>query len=79
MVVTGEIWSVVPETIKVDWSGAFGSGVAAKDIMLFLARELGMENAFKAVEFGGETVRTMAMPERMVLTNMAAELVLRQD
>ena len=74
VVVTGEIWSVVPETIKVDWSGAFGSGVAAKDIMLFLARELGMENAFKAVEFGGETVRTMAMPERMVLTNMAAEL-----
>jgi 3-isopropylmalate/(R)-2-methylmalate dehydratase large subunit len=74
VVVTGEIWSVVPETIRVDWAGAFGLGVTAKDVMLFLARELGMENAFKAVEFGGEAVRAMAMPERMVLTNMAAEL-----
>lgn len=74
VVITGEIWSVVPETIKVDWSGAFGPGVAAKDIMLFLARELGMENAFKAVEFGGKSIRNMSMMERMVLTNMAAEL-----
>ncbi|MBT4740284.1 MAG: 3-isopropylmalate dehydratase large subunit [Rhodospirillaceae bacterium] len=74
VVVTGDIWSVVPETIKVDWSGAFGEGVAAKDIMLFLARELGMENAFKVVEYGGETIRNMSMMERMVLTNMAAEL-----
>ncbi len=74
VVITGEIWSVVPETIKVDWSGAFGPGVAAKDIMLFLARELGMEKAFKVVEFGGETIANMDMMERMVLTNMAAEL-----
>ncbi len=74
VVITGEIWSVVPETIKVDWSGSFGTGVAAKDIMLFLARELGMENAFKVVEFGGETISAMSMMERMVLTNMAAEL-----
>ena len=74
VVITGEIWSVVPKTIKVDWSGTFGTGVAAKDIMLFLARELGMENAFKVVEFGGETVANLSMMERMVLTNMAAEL-----
>jgi 3-isopropylmalate/(R)-2-methylmalate dehydratase large subunit len=33
-----------------------------------------MDNAFRAVEFGGATVRSMGMPERMVLTNMAAEL-----
>ena len=74
VVVTGKIWSVVPETIKVDWSGRFGTGVVAKDIMLFLARELGMENAFKVIEYGGNTVDTMSMMERMVLTNMAAEL-----
>jgi len=74
VVITGEIWSVVPETIKVDWSGSFGIGVAAKDMMLFLARELGMENAFKVVEFGGDTIENMSMMERMVLTNMAAEL-----
>ena len=74
VVVTGEIWLQVPETIRVDWSGEFGNGVVAKDIALKLCRELGMDNAFRAVEFGGSTVAAMPMQERMVLTNMAAEL-----
>jgi 3-isopropylmalate/(R)-2-methylmalate dehydratase large subunit len=74
IVVTGETWMDVPETIRIDWSGAFGPGVSAKDIMLFLCRELGMDNAGRVVEYGGPTVRAMAMEARMVLCNMAAEL-----
>jgi len=74
VVVTGKIWSVVMETIKVNWSGQFNNGLSAKDIMLFLARKLGMENAFKAIEFAGPTISSLPMSERMVLTNMAAEL-----
>jgi 3-isopropylmalate/(R)-2-methylmalate dehydratase large subunit len=74
IVVTGEIWLQVPETIRAHWRGQFAPGVVAKDIMLFLCRDLGMENAFRVIEFGGETVARMPMPERMVLTNMAAEL-----
>jgi 3-isopropylmalate/(R)-2-methylmalate dehydratase large subunit len=74
IVVTGETWMDAPETIRVDWSGAFGPGVSAKDIMLFLCRELGMDNAGRVVEYGGSTVRAMAMEARMVLCNMAAEL-----
>ncbi len=74
VLVTGEIWTVVPETIRVNWSGQFGTGVAAKDIMLLLARELGMDNAFKAIEYGGDTIGGLPMAERVVLTNMAAEL-----
>ncbi|MCZ6604974.1 MAG: 3-isopropylmalate dehydratase large subunit [Alphaproteobacteria bacterium] len=74
VMVTGEIWVKVPETIRVNWSGAFGTGVAAKDVMLHLCAELGMDNNFKIVEYGGDTVAAMDMNERMVLTNMAAEL-----
>jgi 3-isopropylmalate/(R)-2-methylmalate dehydratase large subunit len=74
VVVTGEIWMQVPETIRVNWSGAFGAGVVAKDVMLFLCRELGIENAFRVIEYGGDTVEAMSMSERVVLTNMAAEL-----
>ena len=74
VVITGEIWTVVPETIRVNWSGGFGPGIAAKDIMLTLTRELGMDNAFRAVEYGGSTVSALPMSERVVLTNMAAEL-----
>ncbi len=74
VVVTGEIWMQVPETIRVNWSGAFGTGVVAKDVMLFLCRELGIDNAFRVIEYGGDTVEAMSMSERVVLTNMAAEL-----
>ena len=74
VVVTGEIWLQVPETIRVNWNGKFQAGIVAKDVMLTLCRELGMDNAFKVVEYGGDTVRRMSMQERMVLTNMAAEL-----
>jgi 3-isopropylmalate/(R)-2-methylmalate dehydratase large subunit len=71
---TGRTWLQVPATVRVEWRGALRDGVTAKDMMLFLCRELGMDNAFRAVEFAGPTVEAMSMPERLVLTNMAAEL-----
>jgi 3-isopropylmalate/(R)-2-methylmalate dehydratase large subunit len=74
VVVTGEIWMQVPDTVRVNWSGTFGPGVAAKDIMLLLCRELGINNPFRVIEYGGDTVVAMPMNERVVLTNMAAEL-----
>ena len=74
VVVTGTIWLQVPETIRIELSGAFAPGVAAKDMSLQLCRELGMGNAFRAVEFGGPAVAAMSMEERTVLTNMATEL-----
>ena len=74
VVVTGEIWMQVPETIRVNWEGEFAKGVVAKDMSLHLCRELGMDNAFRVVEFGGSTISNMPMMERVVLTNMAAEL-----
>ncbi|MEQ9328984.1 MAG: 3-isopropylmalate dehydratase large subunit [Rhodospirillales bacterium] len=71
---TGEIWVKVPETIRVEISGEFGPAIAAKDIMLHLCGTLGMDNHFRVVQYAGPTVAAMGMPERMVLTNMAAEL-----
>jgi len=72
--VTGEIWVPVPETVRVNWRGTFGRGVVAKDVMLLLCRELGMDNAFRVIEYGGETVAAMPLGERAGLCNMAAEL-----
>lgn len=74
VVVTGEIWVPVPDTVRVNWSGRFAHGVVAKDVMLVLCRTLGMDNAFRAIEYGGDTVAAMSMAERAVLCNMAAEL-----
>ncbi len=74
IVATGETWLSVPSTIRVNWTGQFGEGVVAKDVMLHLAREVGTDNAFKAIEYGGEAVDKMSMAWRIVLANMAAEL-----
>ncbi len=74
IVVTGEIWVSVPETVRVEWSGRFARGVSPKDVMLLLCRDLGMDNAFRAIEYAGDSVRAMSVGERAVLCNMAAEL-----
>lgn len=74
IVATGETWMAMPQTVLVEWRGALGPGVTSKDVMLFLCRRLGMDNAFKAVEFAGDAVTAMSMDERMVLSNMSAEL-----
>jgi 3-isopropylmalate/(R)-2-methylmalate dehydratase large subunit len=75
VVVTGEIWIKVPETILVEWTGRLGAGVAAKDIMLALCGRVGMDGGkYQAVEYAGEAIRALSMQERMTLCNMAAEL-----
>jgi 3-isopropylmalate/(R)-2-methylmalate dehydratase large subunit len=72
---TGEIWLAVPETILIEWSGRFGEGVVAKDAMLFLCRQLGMEGGrVQAVQYAGEAIRALPMQERMTISNMTAEL-----
>lgn len=72
--VTGETWITVPDVIKVQLNGSLAPFVTAKDIMLKLCRMMGMDNNFSAVEYVGPAVSSMSMSERMVLSNMAAEL-----
>ncbi|MCH8134512.1 MAG: 3-isopropylmalate dehydratase large subunit [Proteobacteria bacterium] len=75
VLVTGEIWIKVPETILINCSGALAVGVAAKDMMLSLCAELGMNGGdYQVVQFAGETIDRMPMAERMTLSNMVAEL-----
>ncbi len=75
VLVTGEIWLKVPETILIEWSGRLGPGLAAKDMMLAAIGRLGMDGGrYGAVEYAGEAVRALAMQERMTLANMTAEL-----
>ena len=72
---TGETWVRVPETIRIEVTGAMPPGVSAKDIMLALCARLGMDGGdYQVVEYAGETISSLPMPERMTLCNMAAEL-----
>ena len=75
VVVTGEIWLQVPQTLFLRWSGRLTEGVTAKDMMLAMLARFGMDGAqYQAVEYCGEAVRALPMAERMTLCNMAAEL-----
>jgi 3-isopropylmalate/(R)-2-methylmalate dehydratase large subunit len=71
---TGETWLQVPATMLVTLEGKLNPGVTAKDLMLMLCRCLGMNNASTVVQYCGPAVELMTMSERLVLTNMAAEL-----
>jgi 3-isopropylmalate/(R)-2-methylmalate dehydratase large subunit len=75
VLVTGEIWLKVPQTIAMDFSGKLSPGVSAKDIMLFLIGRFGLDGGqYQAVEYRGAAIRALPMQERMTLCNMAAEL-----
>lgn len=71
---TGRSWFRIPETLRVDVVGEPAPGVSAKDIALALIRRIGAEGAnYLAVEWGGETVASMAVEERMTLANLSVD------
>jgi 3-isopropylmalate dehydratase large subunit len=72
---TGELWFQVPETIKIVINGFMPQYITPKDIALYIIGQIKSDGAdYKAVEFTGDTVGHMDIGERMVLTNMAAEM-----
>ncbi len=75
VLVTGEIWLRVPETILLHWNGKLGTGLSAKDMILAMCAKLGMDGGrYQAIQYAGETIAGLSMQERMTLSNMAAEL-----
>ncbi|MFN4280960.1 3-isopropylmalate dehydratase large subunit [Thermosynechococcus sp.] len=59
---------------KVEVNGSMAAGVYAKDVILYLIRQLGVKGGVGyAYEFGGTTFAQMSMEERMTVCNMAIE------
>ena len=72
---TGKIWLKVPHTIRIELEGDFPRGVTAKDLILFLAGQLGIAGAtYKVVEFTGPALYPLSLASRMTLANMTAEM-----
>ena len=71
----GAYYITVPEVIKVNLTGKLSPYVAAKDIILEVLRILSVKGGVgKVIEYGGEGVKTLSVPERATITNMGAEL-----
>ena len=71
---TGELWLRVPETIRIDLIGTLPVGVTAKDLSLWVLRQLGPDaGIYTALEFGGPGLASLSLESRMVIPNMMAE------
>lgn len=63
-----------PETMRITITGNLQDGVSAKDVILFIIRELTVNGATdKVMEFVGPVVDALSMEARMTLCNMAIE------
>jgi 3-isopropylmalate/(R)-2-methylmalate dehydratase large subunit len=72
---TGKVWLKVPGTLRVVLEGALPSGVGAKDVALEVVRRVGSDGAaYLVVEFVGPGATALPQEERMVLSNMSAEM-----
>ncbi len=71
----GAYYITMPKVIKVNLVGALSDYVGAKDIILEVLRLLGVKGGVGAViEYSGEGVKTLSVPQRATITNMGAEL-----
>ena len=71
----GQVWLKVPETLMVVLSGSLRGDASAKDVALLLARRLGADGAaYRALEFVGTGVTSLDMDDRIVLSNLSVEL-----
>lgn len=71
----GAYYLPCPSVVNVKLTGKLNRGVAAKDIILELLRRLTVKGGVgKVMEYTGEGVSTLSIPERATITNMGAEL-----
>ncbi len=71
----GTYYITYPKMVRVNLTGALKPWVAAKDIILEVLRRLSVKGGVgKIIEYGGEGVATLSVPERATITNMGAEL-----
>lgn len=71
----GPYYLNMPKVVKVELTGELQPWVSAKDVILYLLKELGVKGGVgKIFEYGGKGVKNLSVPERATITNMGAEL-----
>ena len=71
----GTYYTTMPKMTLVRLSGKLSPWVGAKDIILEVLRIMSVKGGVgKIIEYGGEGVKTLSVPERATITNMGAEL-----
>ena len=71
----GTYYITCPKIVKVNLTGKLSPWVSAKDVILEVLKRLSVKGGVgKVIEYCGEGVKTLSVPERATITNMGAEL-----
>lgn len=71
----GAYYITMPKMYKVNLTGKLRDFVTAKDVSLEILRILSVKGGVGAIiEWGGEGIKTLSVPERATITNMGTEL-----
>jgi len=71
----GAYYITMPKMIKVNLTGALRPWVSAKDVSLEILRILSVKGGVGSIiEWGGEGIKTLTVPQRATITNMGTEL-----
>ncbi len=71
----GAYYISMPKMVRINLTGKLRPWVSAKDIILEVLRIMTVKGGVgKIIEYGGEGVKTLTVPERATITNMGAEL-----
>lgn len=71
---SGDTWLKVPSAIKIEFNGKLNKYVTAKDLILHLIGDIGVDGAlYKTLEIGGSAIRELPMDGRFTICNMAIE------
>lgn len=75
VMILGEIWMRVPESIKIVFHGRPGRWIVGKDLILHALGKLSVEGArYMSVEYTGEALDYLPMSDRFTIANMAIEM-----
>ena len=71
----GAYYITYPKIVKINLTGKLSPWVSAKDVILEVLRRMSVKGGVgKVIEYCGEGVKTLSVPERATITNMGAEL-----
>ena len=74
VMLTGELWFKVPQSIKFVINGKMPKWVSGKDLILNIIGRIGVDGAlYQAMEFTGDTISNLPMADRLSMANMAIE------
>lgn len=74
ILLTGEVWMQVPESIQVNLTGSLPAGLTGKDVAYRLIKDLVGKVNGHVIEFAGPGVATLGMDVRMAIANGAVQV-----